>query len=82
MKGQNQMMWIIIAAVLALLVLVIYSFMTGGIVRKFTETIFGITDETNSQFECTVLPWASGDTNGDGIKDTEECKKYAPQNIP
>ena len=71
------MMWIIIGAILALIVLVIYSFMTGGIVRRFTETIFSITEDTNNQFDCTVTPWAGGDLNGDGIKDTEECEKFA-----
>ena len=71
------MMWIIIGAVLAILVLVIYSFITGGVVRRFTSTIFRISDDSDQRMDCMVGIGGQGDTNGDGIRDDDPaCLKY------
>ena len=76
-KAQQNMMWIIIAAVLAILVFVIYSFMTGGVVRRVWETITRVGDDTNDKLECSVVPFTGGDTDGDGIRDDlSKCEKY------
>lgn len=76
-KGQSNSMWFLIAIVMALAILLIYSFMSGGIVKKAMKTI-GLIDSSNDlRIKCTVAPGTGGDTNGDGIVDTDECKKFA-----
>jgi hypothetical protein len=76
-KGDTQMMWIIIGAVLAITVMVVYSFMTGGIVKKFMASIFKVSDDSDQRLECTVLPWEGGDSNGDGIRDdSPDCARF------
>jgi hypothetical protein len=76
-KGDTQMMWILIGAVLAITVMVVYSFMTGGVVKKFMESIFKVSDDSDQRLKCTVLPWQGGDTNGDGVRDDDlDCAKF------
>ncbi len=77
-RGSQQMMWIIISAILAILVLAVYSYMTGGIIKKATNVIFNIQDSSDEQARCSVFPGTAGDANGDGIRDDlPECQKYA-----
>ncbi len=67
-------MWFLIAIVMALIALAIYSFMTGGIVKKGMQTIGLIQGDSDLRAKCTVLiPGTDGDTNGDGIKDIPAC---------
>jgi flagellar basal body-associated protein FliL len=82
-KGDSQTIWIIIGLVLALLVLAIYSFMTGGIVKKALTSI-GIVQEGNEgAINCMVtIPGTGGDFDGDGIKDTPECNEYKTADKP
>ncbi|GEM_PF-7031892 len=74
------MMWVIIGAVLALLVFVIYSFLTGGVVRKVSETLFRVEDRSGDQLDCAVVPWTHGDRDGDGIRDDlAKCEQFKEQ---
>ncbi len=75
-KGDANMMWIIIGAVLAIMALVVYSYLTGGVIKKVADSLFKIADDSGDQLDCNVVPWRDGDTNGDGIKDVKECEKY------
>ena len=75
-KGDANVMWVIIGAVLAIMVLVVYSYLTGGIIKKVADSLFSTAENSGDQLECSVVPWRDGDINGDGIKDVERCKKY------
>ena len=76
-KGDGHMWWVIIGAVLALMVFVVYGFaMNKGIGNAF-KSIFRIQDETNDRAQCSVLPWTNGDNDGDGIRDDlPECARF------
>jgi hypothetical protein len=77
-KAAQQMMWIIISAILAVLVLAVYSYMTGGIVRNATDIIFSLQDGSEERAKCQVFPGSINDPDGDGIRnDLPECEKYA-----
>ena len=76
-KGESQTMWIIIGAALAIMIFLVYSFITGGVIRDVAQSMNLITDDSGSRWECTVIPAGGpGDTDGDGINDSDECKKY------
>ena len=67
-------MWFLIGIVMALLALIIYSFVSGGIVKRGMETIGIIHSHNDLSAKCYVLvPGTDGDTDGDGIKDIPEC---------
>ena len=71
------MMFVIVGAALALLVFVVTSYLTGGVVKRAAQQIFRVTDDGASRVECTVIPpGTKGDYNGDGINDSPNCQKY------
>lgn len=75
-KGEANSIWYLIAIVLGLAILVFYSFMSGGIVKKTLVTLGVIQGDNDLRLKCMVEPGTGGDTDGDGIVNSEECKKF------
>ena len=76
-NGQSGSMWFLIGIVLALAVLLIYSLLSGGIVKKTLVTLGVINGDNDLRLKCNVIPGTGGDTDGDGIRDDiAACDKF------
>ena len=78
-KAESQSMWIIIGAVLAILIFLVYSFISGGIIRDVAQSMNLITDDSASKWDCMVIPAGDPewDPDGDGINASKlGCDRY------
>ncbi len=74
-RKKGNMQWtIIISLILALVVLLSYSFFTQGIVYSVLEDIGGVESDLNESMGCVVEPGTEGDTTGDGVRNVPECE--------
>jgi len=71
-KAMSQMGFVIVGLVLALLVLVIMSFISGGVIKNFLESIGNVETQVNDDAACQVLLGGSNDKDGDGLHDTKK----------
>lgn len=75
-KGDSNALWLIIAIVLGLIVITIYSYMTNGIVRRVLNSTGTILDNQEDELYCRVMPGTFGDDDFDGVRDEGKCARF------
>jgi len=71
-KAVSQMAFIIIAFVLALMFLVVMSFISGGVTKNFLQSIGKIQEQTDADAGCLVVTGGANDKDGDALHDTKK----------
>ncbi len=62
-------MWVVAFMIIALIILVVYSFMTKGFVFRFLDGAGTVHDDTDYRAHCIADPGSPDDEDGDGYID-------------
>ncbi len=81
--------WYVISLVLAMIVFVIYSFITQGAIYNFMQGIGIVDEETDLKIGCLVPVGSEEDKDGDGFADDDivvdgveyECSKLKKDSL-
>ncbi|MAE42768.1 hypothetical protein CMO93_03280 [Candidatus Woesearchaeota archaeon] len=70
-KSISQMAFVIVAFVLALIFLVVMSFISGSVVNDWLKSVGAIKGQIDEETGCLVLTGGINDKDGDGLHDTK-----------